>query len=164
MRGGGDVIAIILGIILGFRALYRLFKLKKYLRFTLSALFWFGYPLIIIKLFSFIQQQDDDHIRTWLAMPAVVTTLIWLFFGLMMNKKVENIELNINYKDDLSLKRRIIGFFISILALFAWIAGFNSYFGESEEFDILGSFIISMVFWFGNMYLFTGKPFEKIDD
>lgn len=44
MRGGGDVIAIILGIILGFRALYRLFKLKN----ILGLLFLHCFGLVIL--------------------------------------------------------------------------------------------------------------------
>ncbi|MFD2614512.1 hypothetical protein [Paenibacillus gansuensis] len=163
MRGGGIIIVIILGIVLGFRALYRLYKMSNYLRFTLYLLFWFGYPFLAYNLYLYIQQQENEHIRMWLLMPVMLSSLIWLFFGLMMNKKVENIQNNINYMDKFSRRRRILGLIISTIALSAWIGGFNSYFGESDGVDILGSFILSLVFWIGILYLSTGKPFRKID-
>lgn len=166
MRSGGlgAIIAIIMGFVLGFRALYRLFKMRRFLRLTLYSLFWFGYPLLAYILYLFIHQQEDVHTRMWIGIPTFFSSMIWLFFGLMINKKVENIEQNIDYKDKFSRMRRIIGLLVSLAALLAWLGGFLSYFGESESLDILGPFIISMIFCYGLMYLITGKPFEKIDD
>lgn len=162
--GLGVIIAIIMGFVLGFRALYRLFKLRRFLRFSLYSLFWFGYPLLAYFLYFFINQQEEVHTRLWIGIPTFFSSLIWLFFGLIMNKKVENIERNIDYKDKFSRMRRIFGLFVSLVAVLAWFCGFLSYFGESESLDILGPFIISMIFCYGLLSLLTGKPFDKIDD
>ncbi|MDQ0896297.1 MULTISPECIES: hypothetical protein [unclassified Paenibacillus] len=163
MRGGGMIIAIILGVILGFRALFRLFKMRMYIRFGLYFVIWFGYPIVAYNLFGYLDQIDNVHIKIWGIMPLLIAGLTWLFFGLMMNKKVENIKLNINYQDKYSRTRRIIGIIMCVVAFLTWISGLNSYFGESESFDILGSLGSTMLFCFGALYL-TGKPFSKIDD
>lgn len=162
--GNGVIIAIILGFILGFRALYWLFKMKRYFRFAVYVLFWFGYPLLMYTIVPLILQLEDAQQRIWLSMPLIVSLLVWLFFGLMMNQKVKNIDRNIDYRDAFSQKRRLIGLIISIASFLVWLAGVNFWFGRSGFVNIVGSFIISCLFWIGIAYLVTGKPFDNLDN
>lgn len=162
--GNGVIIAIILGFVLGFRALYRLFKMKRYFRFAIYILFWFGYPLLMYMASPLILQIGDAQQRIWLTMPLIVSLLVWLFFGLMINQKVKNIDQNIDDRVAFSQRKRLLGLAITIVSFLSWLAGLNYWFGRSDFLNIVGSFIISCLFWIGIAYLATGKTFDEFDN
>ncbi|MNW53003.1 hypothetical protein D3C74_305440 [compost metagenome] len=164
MRGGGVIIMLIVGVILGFRALYRLWIMRRFTRLLVYVIVWFGYPFIVYGLFKYTGQIDDLHKRMWILGPIILSLLFWLVFGFMANKKVDNIVKNVDYKDKFSGVRRIIGIIVSLTAIAAWFLGYNSFFGYSDIIDILTPFLIGLVFIWGAVYTGTGKPFNKWDD
>lgn len=164
MRSGGLIIAFILCIVLGLRALFRLWIMGRYTRCIVYVLIWFGYPYVAYSLFNFINLTGDSHIRVWILMPLILSFLLWFFFGFTMNKKVENLIRGVHYRDNKSGLRRMIGIFVALVALICWILGYNTYFGISDGISIILSFLISLIFFIAIVYAYTGKPYGKWDD
>jgi hypothetical protein len=165
MRGFGVIIVILIGVILGFRGLYRLFIMKKYTLLVLCILFWFGYPLGVNASFTNLDMFNSRE-RMWIALPVVISVPFWLIFGFVINKKVENLMNGTNYRDSKTQLRRIIGFVITLISAIVWILGFQGTFKllASENYEVIIAFFPTFSFFIGLLYLIKGKPFDKWDD
>lgn len=105
----------------------------------------------------------DPERKMWAGIPLFLTGFCWAFFGLHINKKVENIKYNKNYQDDKSKIRRIVGAIMVTVSIVAWFMGYNYYLMIFDGSEIILPFICSILFFCGFVYLITGNPFNEVD-
>jgi hypothetical protein len=149
------ILPIIVGIVYGFRSIFRLIKMEKYKIAILFLSVWFGFPPIAYYLFS------NQVANIWVDLPLIVLCFYWLIFGYVIRSAAKRIESGMKIKLEGSKKRRIVGFFIVVLSIITMFLGTNNYFIDSLEVKLFGSLINTLIFIMGLHYLISGKPIDS---